>query len=110
MGEVISGMEEVAPAARSTGKSQATQNESLKLFLQDDRCARSNHVRQLIHIPVRQADTPRRFAVADVPWIRRPMNSIVRFREADPHCADRAVRPGRQYCARLFRVWVPEEF
>src|ERR1700676_4333774 len=104
MGGVISRMEEVGPAARSMEKSPATQVESFKLFLQDNRRARPDHVRQVIHIPVRQADAPGGGAVANIHPKRRSMDSIMFFREADPHCADGAVRSGRQYRARLFRV------
>src|ERR1700691_2693380 len=113
MGGVMSRIEDVVPAARSTVKSPATQPatqvENLKLFLQDDRRARSNHVRQLIRIPVRQADAPGRFAVMNSPGIRRSMDSIMFFREADPYGADGAVRSGGQHCAALLRDRVPKE-
>ena len=97
-------MEEVGPAARSMEKSPATQVESFKLFLQDNRRARPDHVRQLIHIPVRQADAPGGVAVANMPRIRRSMDSIMFFREADPHCAVGIPRAGREYGCRFFRV------
>src|ERR1035438_7183452 len=75
MGGDISRMEEVAPTASNIGNSPAMQTQRLTLLLQDDRRAPANHVRQLIHVPVRQPDTPVRHDVPDIPRIRRPMDS-----------------------------------
>ena len=44
----------------------------------------------------------------DMPRIRRPMDSIMFFREADPRCAGGTVRARREHRFGLFRVRVPE--
>jgi hypothetical protein len=63
-----------------------------------------------LDIPIRQADAPSRFAVTDMPRIRRPMDSIMFPGEADPYGAGGVSRAGREYRCRLLRVRVPEEF
>src|ERR1700693_1726990 len=62
MGGLISRMEEVALKASNTAISPALQTRSFILFLQDHGCPPPNHVRKILHIPVRQSDATGRFA------------------------------------------------
>jgi len=79
------------------------------LFPKNHRRPLRDQPRQFQRIPVRHPHTPMRLHLPDPPRLWRPMYSVMRLIDVDPHIAHRIIRPRRNLHFRLFRIAIPKK-
>src|SRR5260370_38232405 len=74
----------------------------MPLLLENRGNARLHHLGEFGCVPIGQPDATVRFGVADVARLRRPLNPVGFFGQADPDPPDRSVRPGLEAAVGTF--------